>query len=831
MWVRIAHIILKYRVFFLLFLAVVTGIMGFYASKVKMTFKLAELVPQSNPEMKYFKSFKKKFGEDANVLVIGFKDSAIYDVRHFKKFYQLCQDINELEGIESSGVIALPTLHYVDAYGKRSRRKFKFSPIFDSTFFAKDLSSPSDSVKAAFQEKLTLIKQLKIFHGRVINLDNGATAMLVPIMEEYVNSKKRQKIINKIITLTDEFVEAVEMSEAHYAGLPYVRTIMSTKVAQELRMFLILSLLVTALILLFFFRSFFAMIFPLLVIGVAVVWTMGTIVIFGYQISMLTGLIPPIIVVIGIPNCIYLLNKYHQDFSEHGNKIKALSRVIRRIGIVTLITNCTTAIGFMVLMFADITILKEFGLVAGINVFSTFLISIILIPVVFSYLPEPSHKQLRHLEFKALNNLLDWLNFIVMEKRKHIFIVTIALVIICGWGSWKVHALSYMIDDISEESKVKQDLHFFENNFKGVMPLEILVNLENEESFKDLKVLRKIDAFEKYLMKQEMIARPISLLTFVKAVNQAYWYNDTNFYALPTDREKANFSRFIAKSSSMDFDLKQSKMLDSNGTYRISLKMADIGSKKMDSLINKVIIPKADTLFGAEKPYKAYTTIAGFTDAPYRITGTTPLFIKGNKYLILNLRQSLILAIFLIALIMAVLFKNIRVIVLSLIANLIPLGITGALMGYLGIPLKPSTALIFSIAFGISVDDSIHFLAKYRQELFSNNFDVKKSVSISIRETGSSMIYTSIVLFFGFIIFTASNFEGTKMLGVLTSTTLFCAMITNLVLLPAMLVRFDSGKRRLDAKLFIDTYNETDSDSSIESKKSDRKKKKSHNPS
>lgn len=814
MWIRIAHIILKYRIFLLLILAVVTGVMAHYASQVKMTFKLAELVPQSNPEMQYFKAFKKKYGEDANVLVIGFKDSSLFEIETFGQFNQLCQDLNAIKGIEKSGVIALPTLQYIDGYGSSRNRKFRLKPVFDSTFFAQDLSKPSDSLQQAFTDQLGLVNRLKVFDGRVLNAENGATAIMVPIKEEYVNSKRRQKVVTTIQEVTDQFVANSKIEQAHFAGLPYVRTVMSGKVAEELGMFLWLSLGVTALILMFFFRSIFAVIFPLIVIGVAVIWSMGSIVIFGYQISLLTGLIPPIIVVIGIPNCVYLLNKYHHEFVVHNNKIKALSRVVRRIGIVTFITNCTTAIGFLVLTFADITILKEFGLVAGFNVFATFFISIILIPVVFSFLPPPNEKQLKHLDFKVLNKVLEGLDSIVLKRRKWVFTTTVLLVGVCLWGSWKVYGLSYMVDDIPDDNQVKKDLHFFEANFDGVMPLEILVRLEDKDDFKNLDVLRKIDAFESFLVEQKVIAKPISLITFVKAANQAYWGNDTAFYALPTDRAKGSFSRFLRKSQTGDFELQDSKLVDTTGIYRISLKMADIGSKKMDSLIKKVIIPAADRIFESDKPYESYATIDSYEEAPYRITGTTLLFIKGTKYLIWNLRESLIIAIVLISMIMAVLFRNFRMIILSLITNLIPLAITGALMGFLDIPLKPSTALIFSIAFGISVDDSIHFLAKYRQELFLNNFHVQKSISNSIKETGSSMIYTSIVLFFGFIIFTASNFEGTKMLGLLTATTLFCAMITNLVLLPALIIQFDSGKRRLDAKPFIDAYNKSQSDGS-----------------
>jgi predicted RND superfamily exporter protein len=228
---------------------------------------------------------------------------------------------------------------------------------------------------------------------------------------------------------------------------------------------------------------------------------------------------------------------------------------------------------------------------------------------------------------------------------------------------------------------------------------------------------------------------------------------------------------------------------------RVSLQVADIGSHKMDSLLQQVIIPEKERIF-ADSGMEA------------TITGTTPLFIKGNAFLIDNLKTSFLLAFGIIAIIMAMLFANLRMIILSIIPNVIPLLITAGIMGFAGIPLKPSTAIVFSIAFGISVDFAIHFLAKYRQELFANNFFVPVAISKAIRELGPSMIYTAIVLFAGFIIFTLSDFGGTVALGFLTSITLFMSMLTNLIVLPALLLTFDDGKRKKDAHPLIEQVDE-----------------------
>jgi predicted RND superfamily exporter protein len=344
----------------------------------------------------------------------------------------------------------------------------------------------------------------------------------------------------------------------------------------------------------------------------------------------------------------------------------------------------------------------------------------------------------------------------------------------------RIEAVSYIVDDLPDESSIVQDMAFFEQNFKGVMPLEIIIDTGKEQGVRKPENLQKVNELEIFLKELPHVSPPVSIVSFLKAANQAYFNGNPASYQLPGKREAAFVQRYIKGKGDVS-DLGNS-FLDSTGQLmRISLKVADLGSVRMDSLISHQISPKIDELFDG-------------TDLSARITGSTLLFIKGNSYLIDNMKNSLMLAIVIIGCIIGVLFKNIRIMLITIASNLLPLILTAGMMGYFGIPLKPSTALIFSIAFGIAVDDSIHFLAKYRQELKSRNYDILESIRLSIQETGLSMIYTSIVLFGGFIIFVGSDFGGTVALGLLTSATLLVAMTTNLVLLPSLLISFARGR-------------------------------------
>ena len=776
----LARFILRYRLYLLIAVGVVTAFFAAQIPRLELSYDFTQAVPSNDPDLLFLKNFKQEFGEDGNVLVIGVQDSALYTPLQFRRYLYMSQEMQKVRGVQN--VLSLPLLSRLER--NDSLRIFQPVPIF----------SEIPEEQAQLDSLLQVALDQQIYSRQLFNPANGATLMILTVDMKVIASKDRQRLIDDIQMVTGMFQEKTGI-QVHHAGVPFVRAVMSGKVQQELKLFLLLSVLVTALILFIFFRSVKAVVFSLVVIMVMIIWSLGTIVLFGFKITLLTGLIPPIIVVIGIPNCIYLLNKYHQEYVKTGDQQLALSHIIRRIGFVTLITNFTTAIGFLVLITTGIAVLQEFGIVAGLNILATFVVSLILIPAIFSYLPPPSPRHLRHLESRRLDRILTTFDVLVHRHRYRIMAVTALILGISIIGVMQIQSNSFMVDDIPEDSVIKQDLAFFERNFGGVMPLELVIDTGKPRGMMNLNTLRQVDSLQQFLAAQPELTPPISIISFLKASRQAFYKGNPAFYELPGSRERAFLLPYLQNNP--DVRRLSAAFMDSTGQkIRISLKIADIGSQRMNNMVTQVIQPEVDRLFPKD------------SGIDVTISGTTLLFIKGNKFLIHNLRTSLLFAIIIIAIIMALLFRNGRMILISLIPNMVPLVVTAGLMGYFGVPLKPSTALIFSIAFGISVDDSIHFLAKYRQELINHKFFVAKAISVSLRETGSSMIYTSIVLFFGFVIFAFSEFGGTVALGMLTSTTLLLAMFTNLLLLPALLLAFDSGKYERDEMALIEHYDE-----------------------
>jgi len=534
-------------------------------------------------------------------------------------------------------------------------------------------------------------------------------------------------------------------------------------------------------------------------------------VLLGYKINLLTGLIPSIIIVIGIPNCTYLLSRYHYDYRKSGNQVLAMARVVRKIGLVTLMNNTTTAIGFVVFCFTNIAILFQFGAVATINIFVAFLISFILMPIIFTLLPPPTSKQLEHLEAAPLTKLLEFFEYLVLERRTMVYLMTGALVVLASFGVTKVKAVSYMVDDLPKESSVNSDLKFFEQHFNGVMPLEMVVDTGKPKGLLKLKNLERIDRLENFLRTQPVLTTPVSVVTFLKGSTQAFYNGNPDYYRLPDNSEKNYVFSYLARSQQtkgsegeLTNRLLRSFTDSTMQKARISLKIADIGSRNLDTLLSNQIQPQIRQIFNG-------------TGMDVKLTGTTILFTKGNEYLISTLKESLIIAFVLVGLVVLILFRSIRAVFFTLLPNFFTLLLTGGLMGYFGIPLKPSTALIFSIALGIDGDNSIHLLAKFRQEMAANGRRVRAAISTTLSEAGTSMIYTSIVLFLGFSVFAFSEFGGTKALGLLMSASLLITNFSNLILLPALLVTFEHGKdeeiiNQSGIRHYDDQYHEEDDD-------------------
>ena len=763
MWFKVSGIILRNKILLLSILAVITVFLGYHARRVEMSYEYASLLPKKDQAYKDYQKFVAVFGEEGNLIIVGIQDSNFFKIDHFNKWKMLCKQLSEVEGVEN-----LLSVNNTYNLKKNSvEKKFEIEATFpDSISTQEELDT--------FAEKFL---SLPFYRKLVYNDETNTYALAITVNKDKMQTKEREQMITSLQKICINF-EKENNIKLHYSGLPYIRVINSIKIRKELYLFSGLALFICIIVLFFFFRSFKAVFFPVLIVLTGVVWAMGMLSLFGYKITLLSGMIPPLLIVIGIPNSIYMLNKFHHEFVQHGNKIKALQRVIIKIGNATFLTNLTTASGFATFIIVKSDILKQFGIIASLNILGLFVLSITLIPIIFSFVEPPSSKNVRHLESKFISGIIVRLMTITSHYRKVVYLVTFVVLAAGIYGITLIKSSGYMVDDIPESDPIYTDLKFFEENFAGLMPLEIMVDTKKPSGAMQLSTFQKIDQLEQKLAEYPELSTATSLLNLLKFSKQAFYNGREKYYSLPNNREKSFILQY-ASTNEENANMLQSFLDNTQQTTRISVRIKDVGTKKMEELYAK-FNATIDSIFNPEQ----YEVI---------LTGSSITAFKGTQYLLKNLFTSLALAIFLISVFMAVMFSSWRMVIMSLTPNVIPLVFTAAIMGFSNIPIKASTILVFSIAFGISVDNTIHFLAKYRQELKVTNWDIRQSVELALKETGVSMLYTSVVLFFGFGIFTLSSFGGTQAMGILVSLTLLVAVTSNLVLLPSLL----SGLERL----------------------------------
>jgi uncharacterized protein len=780
MWQRLGKLVLQHRLILLIILLAASGVMGYYASKVKLSYEFSKAIPTDNPKYRDYMAFRQKFGDDGNLLVVGIQSDKFFTLPVFKAYTELQKQLKAVPTVED--VLSIPT--------SINLQKDEFTQKLTPVRIFGDSISTQEALDSAKNIFLNLPFYKNLLYNQADSSKPAAYLMGVRINKDSLNAPGRTLIIANITRATEGFARQTGI-EVHQSGLPLIRTVVADRVKNEMKFFLIGSLVLSVLILLIFFRSLSTTMLSLMVVLLGVVWSLGVLQLLGYKITLLTALIPPLVVVIGIPNCIYFVNKYHTSYLQGGDKNKALVDMVSKMGVVTLFCNITAAIGFAVFALTNSEILKEFGMVAGISIMMIFVISFILLPAALSYLPAPNARQTKYLNNRVITAFLQRLERWVMNHKKWVYSTATVLLLLAVAGIFRLKTEGYIVDDLPKTDKIYTDLKFFEKNFKGVMPLEIVIDTKKRNGLagsRALTVFEKADSLAQYITAQKEMSRPLGVSEGLKFAKQAFYEGDSASYQFPNSGDMAFMGDYLRKprgdsNQSNSFSKLLNTFIDSNRQHtRLSVSMADVGTRQLPVLLSGVQ-KRADELFDTAQ----YNV---------KLTGTSITFLEGSRFIINGLKESIAYAFLLIAVCMLYLFRSFRILLCSLIPNLVPLVITAGVMGWAGVPLKPSTVLVFSIALGIAIDITIRFLVNYRQELPHQNNNIAQTISVSINQTGLSIVYTSLVLIAGFVIFCFSSFGGTKALGWLTSVTLLVATMTNLLLLPMLLLIFAPKKQK-----------------------------------
>lgn len=789
MWQKIARLILRRKYYLIAALTLVTLFLGYEAMQVRMDYGYARMLSEDDEVYLQNKKFKELFGDEANAIAVGINDKELLtDYSHFEKFRKLDKDIKAHQSVRTTfGPLEAINLRMatVDNGNGGKRRAFEPIKIFDESITSQ---ASLDSVSNIFFG-------LPFYTDLLYSSDTNVYLFTITLDPEILNSSERQKVVSEIEDIIMAY-SADAGVDVHISGHPYIRTEITNLIKKELLIFTLLAVLVCVIILYIFFRSFKIIFASLIVVALSLVWSFGYMVLCGYQITILTSMIPPLLIVIGIPNIIYMFNKYHAEYKLHGQKVKALHRTICKIGNASFVTNLTTACGFATFIVTSNSLLIEFGVVASLGIMTVFLLSLQIIPIFFSLSKPPSVKATKHIDNKIITGIIAKIENIVTYKRKNVYIAFIAVVVVMLAGTFLIGRAGYILDDVPEDSRLCKDTRFLEDNFGGVSPIEIVViskdTLRNDLDYVDQ--IELLDSLQRRLRKYPELSRSLSIADAVKFLYQSL--KSGNSYELPPSPD--TYSTIMKRMPEMKGMGLAKSFIDSTKTAtRVSMNIRDVGCDRIEELL-----PLLRDDISAVFPADRYETI---------ITGNSIMNYTGTTYLTENLFLSLALAILVIALFLLWMFRSIKVTLLSLIPNLIPMIVTAGVMGYFGIMIKPSTILVFSIAFGISVDDTIHYLAKYSQELKHTDGNIGQSVRNALSETGMSMIYTSIILVLGFGIFIISAYGGSRSMGILVSTALFVAMFSNIILLPSLLMTLEHHfNKKVFNEQFLQIYNEED---------------------
>ncbi|MCB9014986.1 MAG: MMPL family transporter [Lentimicrobiaceae bacterium] len=762
MWNLLVRLILRNRPGILVVIGLITIFMAWQGLDVKLSYDNMRMLPANDTAVLDYEDFRHRFGEDGSVLVIGIENPDMFKLDELNAWYDLTTDMSQIEGV--AGVMSIARA--ANIVKNDSLRKFEFLPVMSERLTTQ---AQADSMKAQ-------IHSLRFYEGLLYNSKTNAYLLAVTLNKDKLNDKSRLEVTDNIVKRAEAYT-AQTGHELHYSGLPFIRSVMTRKIKSELFLFVFLSICIAALILFLFFRSYKVVISSLVVVAISIIFTLGLIGIFGFKITILTGVIPSLIVIIAIENCIYILNKYHWEYRLHGNKIKALSRVVQRIGFASLMVNTATAAGFAAFILVSNQLLREFGIIASISIMLEYVLCILLLPIFFSYMKPPTEKQLRHLENRIFSKVLDKIIFFIQYRRKTVFTIAGASLVVGVIGMMMMQTSGKVVDDVSKNNIIYKDLKFFEKQFGGVMPFEISIDTKKKKGVMRLSTIEKIDELQTEVLRYKEFSKPLSVAELAKFAKQAYFNGNPEMYELPNSQEKNFVFSYFPRTTPGQKGVLNSFIDSTQQFTRVSFQMADIGTKQMNHLLDS-IRPKVAEIFPAD----AYDV---------NITGNSVVYTRGTEFLIKHLFESVLIAIGFISLLMALMFSSARMIVVSMLPNIVPLIVTAAIMGFTGVPVKPSTIIVFSIALGISVDNAIQYLSRYRHELKMTGNDIKQSTINALREAGFSMIYTSIVLILGFSVFMVSGFGGTQALGMLVSSTLLIAIFFNIMVLPSLLLVLD----------------------------------------
>ena len=739
----------------LFILALVTVIFGSFLKDLRLEFSIEQLFTQDDPRVERFLQFRDEFSGVDNIIFLIYESNDPFSKENLDKNRQLIESLETIDGVES--VTSLTNLELFTEGGD-----YLLQPVYEI------IPYDTDSLLKA---KKTIM-QSELVRNYIISADGKMASIMIEIDRDYNDYDGRKRILSEI----DQFQMVVDW-KWHQAGLPVIRTRYVQYMIQDNIRFLFPVALVISILLALLFRSFAGVLLPLIVIGLTIIWTVGLMAKMGIDINIISYMIPTLLMIISVSDSVHFMVKYFQALHEFGHRREALFQTIKKIGTALMLTSVTTAVGFGALSFVNIKIVSEFGIFTAIGVFFAFIISILFLPSMFMLMKQTADDKLINYNVGVRVKVVQKISTLVRAYPKHIIISWCFIACIGTWGAVKINPHSKLLEDLRPGNKLLDDMKVAENRMGAILPVEIILEIMNDgpyEDIQDVEVMQFLDRVGAFMSAIPEIGKVMSVTQYIKEIHQAMNDGDPAFYQVPNSRNLISQYMLLYESEfETFFNLDYTKL-------RIAAQIKDIDSRRsaeIEEEINNFIMVHAPNGVKAE------------------VSGTAFIALRTNNYLVRNLAGSFFIAFIVVTLLMVILFRSVKMALISVVPNLIPMMMMAAVMGFFQISLRPSTAMTFAIAFGIAVDDTLHYLTRYRMELSDRHY--QKANDATMMSTGVAMMSTTAILVSGFMVLTLSEFTFSIQFGILSSITILSALIGDLTFLPALLSQVKPEIKRL----------------------------------
>jgi len=736
-------------------LALVTVIFGSFLKDLRLEFSIEQLFTQDDPRVERFLQFRDEFSGVDNILFLIYESNNPFSKENLDKNRQLIESLETIDGVES--VTSLTNLELFTEGGD-----YLLQPVYERI--------PYDTDSLLMAKKT--IMQSELVRNYIISADGKMASIMIEIDSDYNDYDGRKRILSEI----DQFQMVVDW-KWHQAGLPVIRTRYVQYMIQDNIRFLFPVALVISILLALLFRSFAGVLLPLIVIGLTIIWTVGLMAKMGIDINIISYMIPTLLMIISVSDSVHFMVKYFQALHEFGHRREALFQTIKKIGTALMLTSVTTAVGFGALSFVNIKIVSEFGIFTAIGVFFAFIISILFLPSMFMLMKQTADDKLIIYNVGVRVKVVQKISTLVRAYPKHIIISWCFIACIGTWGAVKINPHSKLLEDLRPGNKLLDDMKVAENRMGAILPVEIILEIMNDgpyEDIQDVEVMQFLDRVGAFMSAIPEIGKVMSVTQYIKEIHQAMNDGDPAFYHVPNSRNLISQYMLLYESEfETFFNLDYTKL-------RIAAQIKDIDSRRsaeIEEEINNFIMANAPSGVKAE------------------VTGTAFIALRTNNYLVRNLAGSFFIAFIVVTLLMAILFRSVKMALISVVPNIIPMMMMAAVMGFFQVSLRPSTAMTFAIAFGIAVDDTLHYLTRYRMELSDRHY--QKANDATMMSTGVAMMSTTAILVSGFMVLTLSEFTFSIQFGILSSITILSALIGDLTFLPALLSQVKPEIKRL----------------------------------